>query len=104
PGMVNVFTQTPGLSHAAKLLAGMPLGRRIPEFAPQTFKSWFTKRDSRPKGEAERVILWADTFNNYFFPETAQAAVEVLEGAGYEVKVPRGHLCCGRPLYDYGFL
>jgi Fe-S oxidoreductase len=50
------------------------------------------------------VILWADTFNNYFFPETAQSAAEVLESAGFEVKVPMQHLCCGRPLYDYGFL
>jgi Fe-S oxidoreductase len=48
--------------------------------------------------------VWADTFNNYFFPETAQAATEVLESAGFQVKVPMRHLCCGRPLYDYGFL
>ena len=53
---------------------------------------------------SRRVILWPDTFNNYFFPETAQAAVEVLEHFGYQVKVPMQHLCCGRPLYDYGFL
>ena len=52
----------------------------------------------------QRVILWADTFNNYFFPETAQAAVEVLADAGCNVHVPMQHLCCGRPLYDYGFL
>src|SRR5262249_48746031 len=45
-----------------------------------------------------------DTFNNYFMPETAQAAVHVLEDAGFHVTVPAGHLCCGRPLYDYGFL
>ncbi len=50
------------------------------------------------------MILWADTFNNYFFPETAKAAVEVLEAAGWQVEVPQQHLCCGRPLYDYGFL
>ena len=50
------------------------------------------------------MILWADTFNNYFFPDTAQAAVEVLEHFGYQVRVPMQHLCCGRPLYDYGFL
>jgi Fe-S oxidoreductase len=30
--------------------------------------------------------------------------VEVLEDAGYDVEVPTGHVCCGRPLYDYGFL
>jgi Fe-S oxidoreductase len=37
-------------------------------------------------------------------PETAQAAVEVLEDAGCRVEVMEQHLCCGRPLYDYGFL
>ncbi len=103
PGIVNLFTQTPGLSAIAKKAAGMPLQRRIPTFAPETFKSWFKKRGVRNSGK-RKVILWADTFNNYFFPETAQAAVEVLEGMGYQVQVPMQHLCCGRPLYDYGFL
>jgi len=108
PGMVNLITQTPGLSHLAKLAAGMPRQRRIPEFAPQTFRKWFNKRESgdhpRFSGEHSRVILWPDTFNNYFFPETAQAATEVLEQAGFAVQVPQQHLCCGRPLYDYGML
>jgi Fe-S oxidoreductase len=103
PGLVNLITQTPGLSHLAKVLAGMPLQRRIPEFAPETFRAWFQKRKPNPR-QSGRVILWADTFNNYFFPETAQAATEVLEGAGFNVAIPAAHLCCGRPLYDYGFL
>lgn len=51
-----------------------------------------------------RVLLWPDTFNNYFRPETAQAAVEVLEAAGFEVIVPPRDLCCGRPVYEYGML
>ncbi len=50
------------------------------------------------------VLLWADTFNNYFLPSTAKAAAEVLEAAGFEVTVPCAHLCCGRPLYDVGML
>jgi Fe-S oxidoreductase len=50
------------------------------------------------------VLLWADTFNNYFLPQTARAAVEVLETAGFRVLVPRANLCCGRPLYDFGML
>jgi FAD/FMN-containing dehydrogenase/Fe-S oxidoreductase len=121
PGLVNLVTQTPGLSHLAKLAAGMPLHRRIPEFAPRTFRSWFNQRplldeqqtekrsqpgEGRPRfsGAHGRVILWPDTFNNYFFPETAQAATEVLEQAGFAVETPRQHLCCGRPLYDYGML
>lgn len=50
------------------------------------------------------MILWPDTFNNYFFPRTAQAAVEVLEAAGFRVLVPEQPLCCGRPVYDFGML
>ena len=53
---------------------------------------------------APEVLLWADTFNNYFLPQTARAAVEVLETAGFRVLVPQANLCCGRPLYDFGML
>jgi Fe-S oxidoreductase len=103
PGFANLFTQLPGLSSIAKFAAGMPQQRQIPAFAPYTFKSWF-RRNKPQSNSGQRVILWADTFNNYFFPETAQAAVEVLTDAGCNVEVPKQHLCCGRPLYDYGFL
>ena len=54
--------------------------------------------------EGRDVLLWPDTFNNYFSPYIAQAAVEVLEYAGFRVLIPRVPLCCGRPLYDFGFL
>ncbi len=103
PGFVNLFTQLPVLSFIAKKAAGMPRQRQIPAFAPETFQAWFRRRRPRNQG-SPKVVLWPDTFNNYFFPETAKAAVEVLESAGYQVEVPRGHVCCGRPLYDYGFL
>lgn len=103
PGVVNLFTQLPGLSAVTKAAAGMPQARKIPAFAPYTFQSWY--RRNRPQSHGgKRVILFADTFNNYFFPETAQAAVGVLSEAGCDVQVPMQHLCCGRPLYDYGFL
>jgi Fe-S oxidoreductase len=58
----------------------------------------------RTNGAHGSVILWPDTFNDNFFPHTAQAATEVLERAGFHVHVPQQHLCCGRPLYDYGML
>jgi Fe-S oxidoreductase len=110
PLVTNFVTQTPGLRDVAKLMSGMARERRIPELAPQTFKEWF-RQHNRTQNEGNgrkthkpEVILWADTFNNHFHPTTAQAAVEVLEAAGFQVKVPRAHLCCGRPLYDYGFL
>jgi Fe-S oxidoreductase len=50
------------------------------------------------------VVLWVDTFNNHFHPETSQAALRVLENAGFDVFVPEDRLCCGRPLYDFGML
>ena len=103
PGFANLFTQLPGLRDLAKMMAGVPHQRRIPAFAAQTFQAWFRGRKPRSR-TGLKVLLWADTFNNYFMPETAQAAVEVLEHAGCEVEVLDQHLCCGRPLYDYGFL
>jgi FAD/FMN-containing dehydrogenase/Fe-S oxidoreductase len=103
PRVINLITQTPGLSAAAKFAAGMSQQRRIPAFAPVTFREWFLKRP-QTSGSSERVILWPDTFNNHFHPETAKAAVRVLEHAGLAVELPRAHLCCGRPLYDYGML
>ncbi|HZS76080.1 MAG TPA: FAD-linked oxidase C-terminal domain-containing protein [Ktedonobacteraceae bacterium] len=103
PGLVNFFTQTPGLRSLAKLAAGIAPQREIPAFAPYTFKQWFRKREPRKTGQG-KVILWADTFNNHFHPETAIAAVEVLEAAGFQVEVPLQPLCCGRPLYDFGML
>jgi FAD/FMN-containing dehydrogenase/Fe-S oxidoreductase len=105
PDIVNFVTQTPGLSTLAKLASGMPLGRRIPAFAPFTFTDWFARRRRRPRSAAaSRVILWPDTFNNHFHPTTAIAAVRALERAGFDVAVPLQPLCCGRPLYDYGML
>ncbi len=51
-----------------------------------------------------QVILWPDTWNNYYHPQTLAAAETVLKEAGFEVIVPKGHICCGRPLYDFGLL
>ncbi len=103
PHVVNLVTHTPGLSNILKALGGISQHRKFPSFASQTFKDWFARRTPRNSGGPE-VLLWPDTFNNYFHPRTAQAAVEVLEDAGFHVIVPQEHVCCGRPLYDYGML
>ena len=103
PAIVNFFTQMPLMSTALKRLGGIAPQRRIPVFAPQTFKQWFRTRAPRNEGNA-KVILWPDTFNDHFFPEVCRAAVEVLEAAGFHILVPDQSLCCGRPLYDFGML
>jgi Fe-S oxidoreductase len=53
---------------------------------------------------ASKVVLWPDTWNNYYHPQTLAAAETLLTQAGFRVEVPRGHICCGRPLYDFGLL
>ncbi len=103
PSIVNYFTHTVPFDRIAKWLGGISPLREMPSFARQTFKAWFFKRGLRNLGRPQ-VLLWADTFNNYFFPDTLKAAVEVLERADYQVIVPQPSLCCGRPLYDFGML
>ncbi len=103
PAAANFFTQTPPFDRAFKVAAGIHPERRIPSFATVTLKDWFAARPSA-NGGGRRVILWADTFTNYLEPEVGIAAVEALEDAGFHVVIPSGHLCCGRPLYDYGML
>jgi Fe-S oxidoreductase len=105
PELVNLFTQAPLTSNVAKAIVKIPQQRSIPTFAPYSFLQWARRTGiNRRTGGKVDVLLWPDTFNNYFHPQTAQAAVEVLEQAGFNVRVPEKHVCCGRPLYDFGFL
>jgi FAD/FMN-containing dehydrogenase/Fe-S oxidoreductase len=108
PGLVNLATHLPISRDLAKLVAGMPRQRTIPKFASQTFREWFKRRTAGQPGAAvptqNQAILWPDTFNNYFHPHIGQAAVQVLEVAGFHVTIPHATLCCGRPLYDFGML
>ncbi len=103
PRLANAATQTAGLRAIAKAAVGMAPQRRIPRFASRTFRDWFAKH-APPNPRGPEVLLWPDTWNNYFLPDTARSAVEVLEAAGFRVIVPDRPLCCGRPLYDYGML
>ena len=106
PRLVNLLTHTPGLATLLKFAGGMARQREIPKFARRSFRKWFLRRRPVPAGAAPRgrIILWADTFNNHFQPGSAAAAVEVLEALGFKVTIPQQHLCCGRPLYDFGML
>jgi FAD/FMN-containing dehydrogenase/Fe-S oxidoreductase len=93
-----------GLARSAKTAIGIAPERRLPAFAPETFRAWFARRPPARDSAGERVLLWPDTFTNYFAPERGRAAVTALEAAGLRVEIPRRLLCCGRPLYDCGML
>lgn len=88
-------------------LMGFTQKRSMPPYAAQRFDKWFRKRarengtKSAPRG---RVILWDDTWVRYNEPNIGQAAVKVLEAAGFEVVLPEGRKCCGRPACSRGVL
>jgi FAD/FMN-containing dehydrogenase/Fe-S oxidoreductase len=101
PGLVNALNNAPGVSWLMKSVLHIHPQRVFPRFAKA-----FTSRGRKAKigKEAKQVYLWADTFNNYFHPDTMNAAFDVLERAGFHVEMRAKHLCCGRPLYDFGLL
>ena len=76
----------------AKRLGGIDSRRPLPAFAPQTFRAWFAGRSPVPGAP---VLLWVDTFTNHFTPAVGQAAVRVLERAGYSVRITDKPVCCG---------
>jgi Fe-S oxidoreductase len=95
PGFANAMANTA----LAKRALGIADERTMPRFARRSFTS-----DFKTVGSGMRVILWPDTFNNYYHPEVAHCAARVLAAAGCEVRLPARPLCCGRPLYEFGLL
>ncbi|HJU20269.1 MAG TPA: FAD-binding and (Fe-S)-binding domain-containing protein, partial [Stellaceae bacterium] len=103
PPLANLLTQTPGIADLVKRLGGIAPERRMPRYAEVSFVDWFHRhRPRHPHGRP--VVLFPDTFTNFFRPQSAVAATLALEEAGFRVAIPRRSLCCGRPLYDWGML
>jgi len=114
PSIANALIDAPAVGSLLKRMLHIAPARQLPRLSRVTFRQWAGERERRTVGRAQKtasgegdrseVILWVDTFNNHFHPETTRAALEVLESAGYLVTIPRANLCCGRPLYDFGLL
>ncbi len=101
--LANAALMVPGMESLAKRIADVAPERTLPRFASRSF----LKQQDRPaKNESDQktVLLWPDTWNNYLQPQVLDAAARVLRSAGFRVVFPRRHICCGRPLYDFGFL
>ena len=103
PSLFNFFGQLPLTASLAKSLLHIHPSRTLPTFTTSTYKAQ-AKNLPQPASPIGEVLLWADTFNNYFHSETACAAHKVLVQAGFHVHVLDQHVCCGRPLYDFGLL
>src|SRR5262249_22934651 len=86
-------TSLVALAHAPtsgllKAMGVISAKRDVPRFARRTFVHQFHRRRSPEGSRSTSVVLWPDTFNNYFHPDTAMAAVDVLEAAGCDVAIP----------------
>ncbi len=117
PSLTNALLTGPLTSPLIKRIAGVAKERQLPRLAKQTYQQSFRapslrlpsgarvrERKTQSNPGARQVLLWPDTWNNYYHPQTLAAAESVLAQAGFQVQVPDGHICCGRPLYDFGFL
>ncbi|HZH83873.1 MAG TPA: FAD-linked oxidase C-terminal domain-containing protein [Phototrophicaceae bacterium] len=86
-----------------EVLAGIDRRRPLPQFAGQSFESWFRKYKREGDGSKGDVVLFHDTFNNYNTPHVAIAATRFLEKSGYRVLLA-DKKCCGRPMISKGML
>jgi Fe-S oxidoreductase len=103
PNLANALTHAPILAAAIKAIGGIAEQRQIPWFAEVPYWKWHRQRPLL-ECSGKPVILFVDTFNNYFRPRTAISATRVLERAGFRVIIPKHPVCCGRPLFDWGML
>ncbi len=98
-GMVNWITGTTPVRAINEAVFGIDHRRTLPELSRRTFESQV--RDRSASGAA--VLLFNDTFTNYYDPEIGLAAWDVMEAAGLKIALAPNH-CCGRPLISKGLL
>jgi len=104
PGLANARLDSPFLRNQLARFAGITTERPLPHYTRQRFDRWFARRQRTTSASRGRVILWDDTFVRYHEPHIGVAAVSVLETAGFEVALPQGRKCCGRPAFSQGNL
>ncbi len=86
----------------AAAVMGTASKRHQPPFAEVSLVERYALR--RDTAEGKPVVLFPDTFTNYFEPEIGEAAIDVLAAAGYRVLVPAARVCCGRTYLSKGFV
>jgi Fe-S oxidoreductase len=96
------------LTNLATALLKAPLGFARRREMPRWRSNYFVDR-IRAKTGGREVVLFVDTFNRWFEPENARAAIRVLEAAGYRVHaaspvLQSRPLCCGRTFLSAGLV
>ena len=104
PSLANAALGWRWLRRLLEVTLSISAQRPLPRYAARRFDRWFEQRPARARGSRGEVILWDDTFVRYHEPHIGQAAVAVLEAAGFEVRLLRDRKCCGRPAFSQGNL
>ena len=107
PALTNFVLGSSVTSPLIKYIVGVAKERKMPQLARKSYKASREADETSnvPRAAvAQKVVLWADTWNNYYHPGTLHAAERVLTQAGFRVQTTKGHICCGRALYDFGLL
>jgi Fe-S oxidoreductase len=104
PGLANAMLDSFFVRKFLARTLGISAERPLPRYAKVRFDQWFEKRQRMRPVTRGRVILWDDTFVRYYEPHIGIAAVKLLEAAGYEIALPAGRECCGRPAFSQGNL
>jgi FAD/FMN-containing dehydrogenase/Fe-S oxidoreductase len=95
PGLANLGLRARPVAALGKRLGGIDPRRPLPVFAKESFRKWFAGRQAAAPAGGRSAMLWVDTFTNAFAPQAGQAAVRVLEAAGYTVQITPEQVCCG---------
>jgi Fe-S oxidoreductase len=100
--------RVPLVAKAMERWLGIAAKRSLPRAAAQDFISSQPRSVAANEGVRE-VVLLVDTFSNHLDPQIAQAALEVLQAAGYTVHIAQPAageraLCCGRTFHSNGLI
>lgn len=77
--------------------------RPLPRFARQSLGQWFRRRSPVKAGSRGDVVFFGDSFSSYTEPEIGIASIELLERAGWNVRLV-DDVCCGRSQISKGLL
>jgi len=82
---------------------GIDCRRNPPKWSRETFETAFVNHRVGAPAEQADVLLFNDTFTNYYHPRVGLAGADVLSAMGSRVALAP-NVCCGRPLMSQGFL
>ena len=125
PALLNLRNQVPFIAKLQQWLTGISAARSLPVWSAKTLwknqailqEKYTHSPDALLQGDGKGVVLFADTFNAYFENENLQAAIRLLEIAGYRIHIPQPtkatrteqpgcgkQFCCGRTYLAAGMV